>query len=97
MCEHLLPLENELKSLHIKETFRGEAWSDNCRDWVYFDCYLNCKSIISRLKLPEFITHTTNDDPRSGLEEGLVCNNCKDAIMGYHRALDKGKAVTTVN
>ena len=97
MCEHLSPLEKELHSRNIKETFRGEAWSVNCREWIYYDCYLNCKSIINRLHLPAFVAHSINNDPRSGLEEGLFCEQCKDAILGYHRTLDGGRNVPTIN
>jgi hypothetical protein len=40
MCEHLKPLENYLVDLGITETFRGQAWSKDCREWVYFACIL---------------------------------------------------------
>ncbi|MBK9550668.1 MAG: hypothetical protein IPO45_00490 [Saprospiraceae bacterium] len=44
MCEHLIELENELKLIDIKENSRG-AWSANCREWVYYDCYLKTETI----------------------------------------------------
>jgi len=97
MCEHLKELEDELKAKGIKETFRGEAWSSNCREWVYYDCYLDCNSIRNRLKLPDFVEHSFNDDPRSGLEEGFFCKVCLDAVMGYHTLLDKGKNAPVVH
>lgn len=84
MCEHLLPIEKELKERGIVETFRGQPWSNNCREWIYFDCYLDIKSLQERFKFPSFIKHHTNDDPRSGTEEGLYCELCKDAIVGAH-------------
>jgi hypothetical protein len=40
-CEHLLPLEEALLAEGIRETSRGQAWSENCREWVYFDCRLD--------------------------------------------------------
>ena len=86
MCEHLSVLENELKALGIKEIQRGQVWSDNCREWIYYDCYFDSSSIIRRLELPDFVNHHSNDDPRSGLEEGLFCSQCKDAIMGIIRS-----------
>ena len=97
MCEHLIELENDLKLIDIKETSRGEAWSANCREWVYYDCYLKTENIITRLKLPDFVVATSNDDPRSGLEEGLYCEKCEDAIMGYHRILDGKRNVKIVS
>lgn len=84
MCEHLQILENELKSLGIKETYRGQPWSKNCREWVYFDCYLDIKSLQERYKFPEFIRHHYNDDERSGLEEGFYCELCRDAVIGLN-------------
>jgi hypothetical protein len=75
MCEHLQPLENYLKTKGISETFRGKAWSDNCGEWVYFDCVLD---------LPSFVVTHENTDLKSGTELGLVCTKCNDAIMGLH-------------
>lgn len=31
---------HELLDRGIAITYRGEAWSDNCREWAYFDCYI---------------------------------------------------------
>jgi hypothetical protein len=84
MCEHLQPLENYLKAEKIPEIFRGQAWSDNCREWVYFDCVLETESLRSRFHLPSFVVRHENTDERSGTELGLVCTKCKDAIMGLH-------------
>jgi hypothetical protein len=49
---------------------------------VYFDCYLDTASIRERLKLPGCVVEHSNDDPRSGRERGLVCEECKDAVVG---------------
>lgn len=96
MCEHLAVLESEIKAQNIKETFRGSVWTESKGEWIYFDCYLDCEQIIRRLHLPEFVRCHTNDDNKSGLEEGLVCEKCNDAIMGYHRRLDKRENVITI-
>ena len=48
MCEHLQALENYLKAEKIPEIFRGQAWSDNCREWVYFDCILDSARVIEQ-------------------------------------------------
>jgi hypothetical protein len=84
ICEHLADLEKEIMTQGIKETYRGQAWGENCREWVYFDCYLHIKSLRKRFRFPDFIIHHTNDDTRSGLEEGFVCTQCNDGIMGLH-------------
>ena len=92
-CEHLRPLEKEIQATGIKETFRGQAWTDNCREWVYFDCYLDVEKIRERFQLPLFVETHVNEDPKSGYEEGLVCSQCKDGIMGYHRIYNAGRDV----
>ena len=85
-CEHLRQLEAELQFGGIPETFRGQAWSRNCREWVYFTCYLDLPAIRARLKLPPCVVDHVNDDPRSGLERGLVCEEHHDGIMGLPKA-----------
>ncbi|MFT3785601.1 MAG: hypothetical protein QM770_05480 [Tepidisphaeraceae bacterium] len=84
VCEHLRALEQELQTRGIAETFRGQAWSRNCREWVYFACYLDAPSIRARLNLPDCVEDHTNDDPRSGQERGLVCSEHHDAIVGRY-------------
>jgi hypothetical protein len=91
MCEHLSPLEEELKSKNIKETYRGQPWTRNCREWVYFDCYLDMDKIRARYQFPDFIISHRNDDGKSGLEAGFYCDQCKDAIIGAHPEYKKGK------
>jgi hypothetical protein len=93
MCEHLIALDNELKSMGIKEAFRGQPWTDNCREWVYYDCVLDLEKLRQRYKFLPFIESHSNDDPRSGLEAGFVCDQCKDGVIGVHPSLSKGKQV----
>lgn len=84
MCEHLILLDHELKSRGIVETYRGMAWSDKCREWVYYDCVLNLDAVRQRLKIPDCVCEHINDDARSGKEAGLFCTLCKDGVMGLH-------------
>ena len=91
MCEHLISLDNELKGKEIKETFRGEAWSENAREWVYYDCVLNLEALRTRLHLPFCVKDHVNDDQRSGAESGFYCELCKDAVVGHHPMFSKGK------
>ena len=84
ICEHLRPLEDELHRLGLKETYRGQAWSSNCREWIYFDAYLDCESLRKRFQLPEFIESHVNDDSKSGQERGLVCTEHHDGIVGLY-------------
>lgn len=82
MCEHLKALDEELIRRGIVETFRGAAWSRNCREWAYFTCYLDLASIRTRLALAPCVVDHANDDPRSGTERGFCCMEHFDAIMG---------------
>jgi hypothetical protein len=91
MCEHLIELERELKTKRIKETFRGLPWSDNCREWVYYDCVLNLERVRSRFKFPDFVVDHVNADMKSGMEAGFVCEQCKDGVIGVHPQFGQGK------
>ena len=82
MCEHLLALDEALKAKGFKETFRGQAWSDNCREWVYYDTVLDLEDIRKHCDFPPFVKVHINDDPKSGTEAGFFCEICKDGVMG---------------
>ena len=84
MCEHLQLLESYLKDKGIPEIFRGQAWSDNCSEWVYFDCVLEIEVLKAKFNLRFFVKTHENTDVKSGTELGFVCNQCKDGIMGVH-------------
>jgi hypothetical protein len=93
VCEHLRALEDELTVQKRKVTFAGQAWSSNCRHWMYFDVVLDCDALKKRLKLGDGVTVHVNDDPRSGREKGLFCSSCNDAVIGIHPEDAKGRAV----
>ncbi len=82
LCEHLAPIEAELKQRGLAETFRGQAWSDNCREWVYFGCVLDVADLRRRHSLAPCVVDHENRDPRSGTERGLYCTEHHDGIMG---------------
>ena len=87
MCEHLIELENELKLIDIKENSRGEAWSANCREWVYYDCYFNEESIRTRFKLPPTVKYYEYDGRTAGQECGFIDELTNDAVLGNTTAL----------
>ena len=93
MCEHLIGLDMDLQAHGFKETYRGQPWSKNCREWVYFDVVLDNTSIRNSLNLPDFVVDHSNDDTKSGLEAGLVCERCHDAVIGAHPSLTQGKKI----
>ncbi len=82
VCPHLSALETELLNAGIKETFRGAAWSKNCREWVYFDIVLDTTAIAARMNFASCVRVHENLDPKSGTERGFECTECQDAIMG---------------
>ncbi len=92
MCEHLSKLEQEIKQSGIKEIYRGKPWSNNCREWVYFDCVIDTDSVKKNMTLADCVQVHTNHDPKSGREHGLVCTECHDAVMGYYIDDQKGRS-----
>lgn len=84
VCEHLRGLEMELSHSGIAETFRGQAWSDNCREWVYFDCFLDLSALRERLQFGNTVIDHSHLGTHDGQEHGFVCQQCNDAIMGIH-------------
>ncbi|MDN5211886.1 hypothetical protein QQ020_07480 [Fulvivirgaceae bacterium BMA12] len=93
-CKHLSKLEQELIHKAIKITYRGQAWGDNCREWVYFECiFVDLEQTMKRLELnQEKLEIHSHYGTHDGQEHGLVCKSCKDAIMGIHPAsMEQGK------
>ncbi len=82
LCEHLEEIEKELILAGHRETYRGKPWSKNCREWAYFDVELVIEKLKERFELNSHVEIHENLDPKSGLERGVVCRNCHDAIMG---------------
>jgi hypothetical protein len=93
VCEHLRALEQELLEHGIKETWRGQAWSQNSREWVYFDCYLDLPALRVRFAFAPCVSDHVHLGTFDGQEAGLVCNQCHDGIMGVHRVYAEGHLV----
>ena len=85
-CEHLAAVEAELKARGARETFRGQPWSDNCREWVYFDCVLDCEALRSQFALAPCVVDHDHLGTHDGQESGLICTEHHDAILGRHPA-----------
>jgi hypothetical protein len=83
-CEHLMPVEAAIQAAGMRETFRGAAWSDNCREWVCFDCYLPTQLLLDVFQLPPCIKIRSHLGTHDGQEHGLVCCEHHDALMGHH-------------
>jgi hypothetical protein len=89
LCEHLRPVGEHLRASGASVTSAGRPWSRNCRYWVYFNVVLDVDALRRRFALPESVEVSRNDDPRSGLELGLVCSADHDAVMGVHPSAAK--------
>jgi hypothetical protein len=83
MCEHLIELDNYIKSKNIKEIFRGQAWSENCREWVYYDCILNIDKLREKFNLDKCVEIHEYNEIKTANELGFYCSKCKDAVMGF--------------
>lgn len=84
MCAHLKPIEDYLKKAGYTEIYRGQPWSKNCREWIYFDEVLDPIELIKTFNLNKSISIHNYADNKVGAEFGLVCTICKDAIIGRH-------------
>ncbi len=84
VCEHLTGLEQAIASRGLAETYRGRAWSANCREWVYFDAYLDTERIRRSIALPDCVVDHAHRGTHDGQERGFVCTRCHDAIMGHY-------------
>jgi len=84
LCEHLSQLEQALIDRGIAVTFRGQAWSMNCREWVYFDCFLDVTEIRKTFSFSECVQDHSHRGTHDGQEVGLVCTVCHDGIMGLY-------------
>jgi hypothetical protein len=83
-CEHLNQLDQAIAAAGFKETFRGAAWSDNCREWAYFDCILPNDAIRKAFNLADCVKDYAHRGTHSGQESGFVCEIHNDGVMGCH-------------
>jgi hypothetical protein len=84
ICEHLRALEQAILARGIRETFRGKAWSQNCREWVYFDCFIDTAAVRRSIAFPSCVVEHSHRGTHDGQERGFVCSHCHDAIMGSY-------------
>lgn len=84
LCHHLRKLEDYIKSKGAKETFRGKAWGEASRVWVYFDAVLDCDALKTVCQLDACVELYEYVGTHSGREKGFVCNIDRDGIMGLY-------------
>lgn len=91
VCEHLADLERSLLAAEIPVTCRGSVWSENCREWIYFDCYLDRPAIRAEFLFASCVEDHEHLGTHDGKESGFVCAICHDGIMGVHPTDRAGK------
>ena len=84
ICEHLRPLEERLIRLGYAVTYRGQTWTRNCREWVYFDCVLALAEIREAIPFDACVHDHVHRGTHEGSEQGFVCQRDWDAVMGAH-------------
>ena len=65
VCEHLRPVAEYLAAQGAKINYAGQAWSNNCRVWIYYDVLLDCEALIRRFSLPATNRPPTRANPTS--------------------------------
>jgi hypothetical protein len=88
LCEHLRTLETAIASKGIRETYRGQAWSNNCREWVYYECYLDLAELRRTFVLAECVKDHVHRGTHDGSERGVECTEHWDAIMGSYEVME---------
>jgi hypothetical protein len=83
-CLHLSELEQALITGGFRETFRGKAWSDNVREWVYFDVCLRLPAVRERFGFDPCVVEHEHRGTHDGQEAGFVCTEHQDGVMGVH-------------
>jgi hypothetical protein len=84
LCIHLQEVEQAIHAADMQETYRGQPWSSNCREWIYVDCYLDLEKIRQQFQLADCVIDHVHRGTHDGEERGLVCNLCNDGIMGHY-------------
>jgi hypothetical protein len=82
-CEHLRALEQAILESGIRETSRGQAWSENCREWVYFHCFIATAAVRERFPLEGCVRDHEHRGTHDGSERGFICEQCHDGLMGW--------------
>ena len=83
-CKHLRELEQALHNAGVTETYRGQPWTKNCREWIYFDCILDLKALRERFSFAPCVVDHEHRGTHDGNELGFYCSECFDGIMGAH-------------
>lgn len=82
LCEHLQPMLDFLMSTGAKMSFAGQAWSKNCRTWVYLDRTLDTAALSRKFKLASCVRVHSHRGTHERSEYGFYCEEHQDGLMG---------------
>ena len=82
ICEHLEPVRRYLLEQGAWITYAGTPWSRNCRTWFYVDRIIDPAALIAELNLPPCVTAHVHRGTHDGSEQGLVCSEHHDGVIG---------------
>lgn len=85
ICEHLQPMLDYLLRDGAKVVFAGQAWSDNCRVWVYLDRSLDREALARQFPPPPCVHLHSHRGTHDGSEQGFVCAQHQDGLMGLYK------------
>lgn len=84
ICEHLQPMLDSLLGDGARVVFAGQAWSNNCRVWVYLDRRLDLEALARRFPAPTCVHIHSHRGTHDGSEQGFVCAEHQDGLMGLY-------------
>jgi hypothetical protein len=84
VCEHLQPMLDHLLGAGAKVVFAGQAWSNNCRVWVYLDRVLDTDALAQRFPPGSCVQVHSHRGTHDGSERGFYCAEHQDAVMGLY-------------
>jgi len=82
--EHLRPLEEAIIARRIPVMFRGQAWSESCREWVYFACFIDTPAVRERIQLADCVHEHAHRYTHDGQERGFECSLGHEKVMGEY-------------
>jgi hypothetical protein len=86
VCPHLRPVAEFLLGQGRTVTSFGTPWTRNCRNWVYFDGVIDVEALRRDLGLDPCVTVHRHRGTHDGAEQGFVCGDHHDGVMGDHPA-----------
>jgi hypothetical protein len=72
----------------MRETFRGRAPSNNCREWVYFDCYIDTEAVRRHFTFADCVIEHAHRGTHDGRRGALSVPPATIPVMGAYEPAD---------